>query len=37
VKVALENTKRGATNAVKAKAMDEAKETGKKLLKGLFH
>jgi len=37
VKVALDNTKRGATNAVKAKAMDQAKETGKKLLKGLFH
>ena len=37
VKVALENTKRGAVNAVKSKAEDRAKEVGKKLLKGLFH
>jgi AsmA protein len=37
VKVALENTKRGATKAVKAKAVDSAKDMGKKLLKGLFH
>lgn len=36
VKVALGNTKRGATDAVKAKAVDKAKEEGKKILKGLF-
>ncbi|MBS1961861.1 MAG: AsmA family protein [Bdellovibrionales bacterium] len=37
VKVAFENTKRGATEAAKAKAVDTAKDAGKKLLKGLFH
>jgi hypothetical protein len=37
VKVAFANTKKGATEAVKAKAVDQAKDVGKKLLKGLFH
>jgi len=36
VKVALNNTKRGATEAVKTKAVEKAKDEGKKLLKGLF-
>lgn len=37
VKVAFGNTKRGATEAVKTKAVEKVKEEGKKLLKGLFH
>jgi uncharacterized protein involved in outer membrane biogenesis len=37
IKVAFENTKRGATDAAKSKATDAAKDAGKKLLKGLFH
>ncbi len=37
VKVAFGNTKAHATDAVKAKAVDQAKDAGKKLLKGLFH
>ncbi|MBC7385542.1 MAG: AsmA family protein [Cryobacterium sp.] len=36
LKVALGNTKSGATQAVKGKVEDKAKEIGKKLLKGLF-
>jgi AsmA protein len=36
LKVAFDNTKKGALGAVKAKAVDQAKDTGKKLLKGLF-
>ncbi len=36
VKVALGNTKRGATEVVKEKATEKAKDVGKKLLKGLF-
>jgi len=35
--VALKNTKKGATEAVKEEAKEKAKDVGKKLLKGLFH
>jgi uncharacterized protein involved in outer membrane biogenesis len=37
MKVALNNTKKGAVQAVKSEAKDKAKEAGKKLLKGLFN
>lgn len=37
LQVAFGNTKRGATEAVKAKAIDRAKDEGQKLLKNLFH
>jgi hypothetical protein len=36
VKVALNNTKRGATDVVKKQATEKVEEVGKKLLKGLF-